>query len=121
LENALSSRFEAGQMAPQVSTTSFTNYYDLLHLPRDATRAQIRQRFRKLSLFFHPDKNKDENAPRRFRSLNNADEMLSDSNKKATFDHQLQEADDFIEGNAALAAASTAARAAADRDAENRA
>ncbi|ERF74566.1 hypothetical protein EPUS_00696 [Endocarpon pusillum Z07020] len=108
-------------MAPQVSTTSFTNYYDILHLPRDATKAQIRLRFKKLSLLFHPDKNKDEDAPRIFRSLKNAEEILSDNNKKAKFDRQLHEIDNFLKSGIARAAAASAAREAAERDAENRA
>ncbi len=108
-------------MTPQVSNSSFTNYYDVLHLPRDATRAQIRQRYKKLSLLFHPDKNKDEDAPRIFRSLKNAEEILDDANRKATFDRQLNDIDNFLKGGSARAAGATAARAAAERDAENRA
>jgi curved DNA-binding protein CbpA len=108
-------------MAPQVSNSHFTNYYDVLHLPRDATKAQIRLRFKKLSLLFHPDKNKDEDAPRIFRSLKAAEEILSDSNKKAVFDRQLNEIDNFLKAGSARAAAASAARAAAERDAENRA
>lgn len=108
-------------MAPQVSNSSFTNYYDVLHLPRDATRSQIRLRFKKLSLLFHPDKNKDEDAPRIFRSLKTAEEILGDPNKKAQFDRQLNEIDDFLKGGTARAAAAEAARAAAARDTENRA
>jgi curved DNA-binding protein CbpA len=108
-------------MAPQFSNTSFTKYYDVLHLLRDATKAQIRLRFKKLSLLFHPDKNKDEDAPRIFRSSKNAEERLSDANKKAMFDRQLTEIDNFLRAGHARAATASAARAAAERDAENRA
>jgi curved DNA-binding protein CbpA len=108
-------------MAPNVSNSYFTNYYDVLHLPRDATKAQIRLRFKKLSLLFHPDKNKDEDAPRMFRSIKTAEEILMDNNKKAIFDRQLNEIDNFLRGGSARAASASAARTAAQRDAENRA
>jgi DnaJ-class molecular chaperone len=108
-------------MAPQVSNTSSTNYYDILHLPRNGRKAQIRLRFKKLSLLFHPGKNKDEDAPRIFRSLKNAEEILSDTDKKAMFDRQLTEIGNFLKTGHARAARASAARAAAERDAENRA
>jgi curved DNA-binding protein CbpA len=108
-------------MAPRVSNSSFTNYYDVLHLPRDATRAQIRLRFKKMSLLFHPDKNRDEDAPRIFRSLKTAEEILGDATKKAQFDSQLNDIDNFLKSGSARAAAASSARSASQRDAENRA
>jgi curved DNA-binding protein CbpA len=88
-------------MAPQVSTTSFTTYYDVLHLPRDSTKAQIKSRYRKLSLLFHPDKNKEDYATAVFRSLKTAEEILTDIDKRAIFDGQLTEIDRFIKGGSA--------------------
>ncbi|MEJ1284385.1 DnaJ heat shock protein family (Hsp40) member C1 [Cricetulus griseus] len=43
------------------------NFYEFLGVQQDASSADIRKAYRKLSLTLHPDKNKDENAETQFR------------------------------------------------------
>ncbi|XP_051676645.1 dnaJ homolog subfamily C member 1 isoform X2 [Oryctolagus cuniculus] len=49
------------------------NFYQFLGVQQDASSADIRKAYRKLSLTLHPDKNKDENAETQFRQ----DKLLS--------------------------------------------
>uniref|UniRef100_F8WH68 DnaJ heat shock protein family (Hsp40) member C1 n=1 Tax=Mus musculus TaxID=10090 RepID=F8WH68_MOUSE len=45
------------------------NFYEFLGVQQDASSADIRKAYRKLSLTLHPDKNKDENAETQFRQV----------------------------------------------------
>ncbi|PNI61157.1 DNAJC1 isoform 3 [Pan troglodytes] len=45
------------------------NFYQFLGVQQDASSADIRKAYRKLSLTLHPDKNKDENAETQFRQV----------------------------------------------------
>jgi chaperone protein DnaJ len=64
-----------------------SKYYDLLGVPRDATDAVIKRAFRKLSLQFHPDKNPgNEEAATKFKEISQAYEVLSDPEKRQTYD-----------------------------------
>ena len=67
-------------------TTSKRDYYDVLGIPRDATEEDIKKAFRKLALEFHPDRNRSEGAEDRFKEVNEAYQVLSDSRKRATYD-----------------------------------
>lgn len=61
--------------------------YKILGLNTDATDAQIKKAFRKLSLKYHPDKNKgDEAAQKKFMDVSYAHEVLSDPDKRSTYD-----------------------------------
>jgi DnaJ-class molecular chaperone len=63
------------------------DYYDILELPRDATQQDIKKKYRKLAIKYHPDKNKeDEDAVRKFQAVAEAFEVLSDPEKRAIFD-----------------------------------
>jgi len=65
----------------------FRDYYDVLGVKRDATEAQIRQAYRKLARKHHPDVNPgDKIAEERFKELNEANEVLSDSDKRKRYD-----------------------------------
>ena len=71
---------------------SFTNcgenYYKLLGVPRTATKAEIRKAFKKLSLKYHPDKNKKnpEKAKEMFIKIANAYEVLIDDKLRPIYD-----------------------------------
>ena len=67
-------------------TTSKRDYYDVLGISRDATEEDIKKAFRKLALEFHPDRNKSDGAEDRFKEVNEAYQVLSDSRKRATYD-----------------------------------
>ena len=58
------------------------NCYDLLGVTRDATEPQIRRSYRKLSLRYHPDKNKTEGAVEMFRKLTRALDVPSNDGSR---------------------------------------
>ncbi|XP_017672551.1 PREDICTED: dnaJ homolog subfamily C member 1 [Lepidothrix coronata] len=62
------------------------NFYDFLGVQQDASSADIRKAYRKLSLVLHPDKNKDENAETQFRQLVAIYEVLKDEERRQTYD-----------------------------------
>lgn len=65
----------------------FQDYYRTLGVPRSATPAEIKKAFRKLARESHPDKHPgDSAAERRFKEINEANAVLSDPGKRATYD-----------------------------------
>jgi curved DNA-binding protein len=65
----------------------FKDYYEVLGVARDATDEQIRQAFRKLARKHHPDLNPgDKAAEEKFKELNEANEVLSDPEKRKRYD-----------------------------------
>ena len=61
--------------------------YEVLGVPRDADDAQIKKAFRRLARTLHPDVNPDDpEAQERFREVAEANEILSDAEKRATYD-----------------------------------
>ncbi len=62
-------------------------YYEILEITRDADSGAIKKAYRKQALKFHPDRNEgDKEAEERFKLINEAYQVLSDSDKKATYD-----------------------------------
>lgn len=62
------------------------NYYEVLGLTANATLADIKTTYRKLASLYHPDKNSAEDAPAKFRLVQEAYETLSDVEKRNTYD-----------------------------------
>ncbi|KAI3895293.1 hypothetical protein MKW92_010409 [Papaver armeniacum] len=60
--------------------------YKVLGVERDANQRQIQKAFHKLSLKYHPDKNKNKGAQEKFAEINNAYEILSDEEKRKNYD-----------------------------------
>ncbi|KAK1421713.1 hypothetical protein QVD17_24265 [Tagetes erecta] len=60
--------------------------YKVLGVEKDATQRQIQKAFHKLSLQYHPDKNKNKGAQEKFAEINNAYEILSDEEKRKNYD-----------------------------------
>uniref|UniRef100_F7FCJ8 DnaJ homolog subfamily C member 1 n=1 Tax=Monodelphis domestica TaxID=13616 RepID=F7FCJ8_MONDO len=63
-----------------------SNFYHFLGVQQDASSADIRKAYRKLSLTLHPDKNKDENAETQFRQLVAIYEVLKDDERRQRYD-----------------------------------
>ncbi|XP_070071365.1 uncharacterized protein [Drosophila takahashii] len=61
-----------------------SDHYDVLGLPRDATEDQIREAFRRLSLQFHPDKNR--RGTEQFRRIYEAYSFLKEPRNRASND-----------------------------------
>ncbi|BHF68332.1 DnaJ sub B member 6 [Sparganum proliferum] len=62
--------------------------YDILGLPKTATEVDIKKAYRRLALKWHPDKNPNskEEAEKRFKEISAAYEILSDAEKRKTYD-----------------------------------
>lgn len=66
---------------------AFVDYYQILGLQKDATQEQIKKAYRKLARKYHPDLNpNNEEAASKFKELNEANEVLSDPEKRAKYD-----------------------------------
>jgi curved DNA-binding protein len=65
----------------------FRDYYDVLGVARDASDAEIKKAFRKLALQYHPDVAKDKTtAEEKFKEINEANQVLSDPEKRRQYD-----------------------------------
>ena len=62
------------------------DYYDVLGVGRSASDEEIKKAFRKLAFQYHPDRNKDNGAEDKFKEINEAYEVLSDTDKRASYD-----------------------------------
>ena len=68
----------------------FKDYFKILGISRNATDKEIKSAFRKLARRFHPDLHpNDENAESEFKEINEAYEILSDQEKKKSYEQYL--------------------------------
>ena len=61
--------------------TTKRDYYEVLNVDRNATKEEIKNKFRKLAFQFHPDRNKDA-VEEKFKEISEAYAVLSDDEKK---------------------------------------
>ena len=59
------------------------NYYEILGVSKTATQAEIKDKYRKLARQYHPDlHSNDEECAKKFNEINEANETLSDPEKR---------------------------------------
>jgi molecular chaperone DnaJ len=66
--------------------TAEQDYYELLGVPREATHEDIKRAFRRLARELHPDVSEEPDAETRFRAVAEAYEVLSDPERRSTYD-----------------------------------
>lgn len=63
------------------------DYYELLEVSRDADGETIKKSYRRLAMKYHPDRNPgDKEAETKFKEINEAYDVLKDSQKRAAYD-----------------------------------
>ena len=66
---------------------AFVDYYKILGIQKDASAEQIKKAYRKLARKFHPDVNPgDKESERKFKELNEANEVLSHPENRKKYD-----------------------------------
>lgn len=65
------------------------DYYKILGIDKNASADEIKQAYRKLAMKYHPDKNNgNKELEEKFKEVNEANEILSDPQKRAKYDNQ---------------------------------
>ena len=62
------------------------DYYEILGVPRAASDDELKSAFRRLARQYHPDVSSELDAEEKFKELNEAYAVLSDSEKRAAYD-----------------------------------
>jgi curved DNA-binding protein len=67
--------------------TDYKDYYKILGVSQTASASEIKKAYRKLARKYHPDLNQDnQEAEKKFKDINEAHEVLSDADKRRTYD-----------------------------------
>ena len=70
---------------------AFIDYYKILEVDKKATDAEIKKAYRKLARKYHPDINpNDKDAEKKFKEINEANEVLGNSEKRKKYDNFLK-------------------------------
>lgn len=65
---------------------SSKSLYDVLNVPKDASGSEIKKAFFEIAKKYHPDTNKDPDAPKKFIEAKRAYDTLSDAEKRRVYD-----------------------------------
>ncbi len=63
-----------------------TDYYDVLGVSSNDSEEEIRKAFRKKAMEYHPDRNRNPDAEEKFKEINEAYQVLTDSKKRTQYD-----------------------------------
>lgn len=75
---------------------STKSYYEILEVPETASQEEIKKAFKVLAFKYHPDRNPDDpSSEERFKEINEAHRVLSDPEKKSSYDASRKEGVDF--------------------------
>jgi molecular chaperone DnaJ len=69
-----------------MATTDKKDYYGALGVKKTASAEEIRKAFRKLARKYHPDVNPDKSAEEKFKTISEANDVLSDPKKRKIYD-----------------------------------
>lgn len=62
------------------------NYYNILEIPKTSSQQDIKKAYKKLALYWHPDKNKSINAKYKFQKISEAYATLSNPESRRKYD-----------------------------------
>jgi molecular chaperone DnaJ len=63
------------------------DYYEVLGVPKNASKEDLKKAYRKLAMQYHPDRNPDDKeSEEKFKEAAEAYEILNDDDKKARYD-----------------------------------
>ncbi|KAK9740138.1 hypothetical protein RND81_03G014400 [Saponaria officinalis] len=86
LFNVSSARSPCNKRGARFIVRAESDYYSILGVSRNASKAEIKSAYRKLARSYHPDVNKEPGAEQKFKEISNAYEVLSDDEKKSIYD-----------------------------------
>ena len=66
--------------------SSKRDYYEILGIPKNSSKEDIKNAYRKLALQYHPDRNKSHGAEEKFKEISEAYAVLSDEEKRKRYD-----------------------------------
>ena len=90
-------KFTQEYQLDRLLTNNFVNPYDILEVGPEAGDAEIKKKFRMLSILVHPDKCKHERASDAFHLLEQAYKTLIDPDKRRMYQRVMREAKERVE------------------------
>ena len=83
---AKKSRMSDEEFEEQLEESKLPDCYKVLGVKKNATKEEIKERYRTLAKEFHPDKTKTSQSEEKMAEINKAYEILSDDDKRERYD-----------------------------------